>query len=99
MGSVEVTDITYNDNLYKATTFTDTDGEISVEIEPVADVNARFDALEASLTRLTEMCKEMYQDIATLREHVDTIAPEIKPAIDSLMNSPIIRMMTGGKKS
>lgn len=93
-----MTDITHNNDLYKATTFTDTDSEVSVKIEPV-DLSARFDALETSLTRLTEMCKEMYQDIATLREHVDTIAPEIKPAIDSLMNSPIIRMMTGGKKS
>lgn len=77
-------------------TFIDADGETTTGM---VDVTARFDALEASLTRLTEMCKEMYQDIATLREHVDTIAPEIKPAIDSLMNSPIIRMMTGGKKS
>ena len=52
---------------------------------------ARLEACYTALVRIETMIQE-------IRDTVNSVIPEVKPALDQVMASPIIRLMTGGKK-
>ena len=54
------------------------------ESRTLADIDKKLDYLLSEVTALKSL--------------VTDIIPEVKPMIDQLTNSPIFRMMTGGKK-
>jgi hypothetical protein len=68
------------------------------------DPSINFDApyvddtsTEARLDRIENKVNELDVKLTTILEAVDNIMGQAKPAIDQLVNSPLMKMITGGK--
>lgn len=57
----------------------------------------RGETVEQRLDRLETKVDEINVKLATILESVDAIMVQAKPAIDQLVNSPLMKMITGGK--
>lgn len=53
---------------------------------------------DEKLDAVLSMVSELHATVADIQEKINGVIPEVKPAVDALMSSPLIRMMTGGKR-
>lgn len=55
------------------------------------EINERFDKLEKKIDNITIT-------LSAILTKVDLVVAEVKPTIDELMKSPLLKMVTGGRK-
>jgi hypothetical protein len=56
------------------------------------------DDLDLKLDALTARVNAVETTLTSILDRLDTIVDNIKPIIEQLENSPIVKMLTGGKK-
>lgn len=50
------------------------------------------------LDEILMLVRAMHEDIEVIKDKVNEVVPEVKPILDQLTESPMFRMIAGGKK-
>jgi hypothetical protein len=62
------------------------------------DTDQRITAIEEDLTEIKSMLSSIKATLVSADDTIKKVAAEVMPTLNQVMESPMLRMLTGGKK-